>query len=160
MPCHLIQCVFYFPYQVNPAPTPHIPSREAYHPIVGRVLTILSFCMRLQASLDSASIPVTSHSVKFVFLVLFLTKLLPVQNVVFYLTFNDKLSSLQGNRFHLYAQRCSRRWLWCMRSPWRSCDRSCHSSYLSQVTLCPRRSFSSALFNSRLTLQHSSLWRP
>ena len=38
---HLIQCV-YFPFlPSNPASTPYTPSREAYHPIVGRVLPLL-----------------------------------------------------------------------------------------------------------------------
>ena len=34
-----------------------------------------------------------------------------------------------------YAQHPSRRWLLCMRSPWRSCDRSRYSHYPSHVTL-------------------------
>ena len=32
--------VFSFPYQANPAPTTHTPSRETCYPIVGRVLPL------------------------------------------------------------------------------------------------------------------------
>ena len=69
----------------------------------------------------------------------FLPKLLPVQSVVFYLTFEEELPIRQGIRFPFDVQRPFRRWLPCMRSQWRSCNRSRHSScYPSQVTLCPR----------------------
>ena len=60
---------------------------------------ILSCRMRLQASLDSASIILMSLSVKFIFLL----ELLPVQNVVIYLTFEEELPIRQGIRFHFYA---------------------------------------------------------
>ena len=71
----------------------------------------------------------------------FLLKLLPVQNVVFYLTFREEVLIRQGIRFHSYARHSSWRWLWCMHSPSHSRDRSRHSCYPLQVTLCPRSVF-------------------
>ena len=41
VPCHLIQCVFSFLHQSKPCTNhAHTPSREACHPIVGRVLLL------------------------------------------------------------------------------------------------------------------------
>ena len=63
----------------------------------------------------------------------------------FWFTFREELPIRQGIRFHSCVQRSSRRWLWCMRSPCRSCDRSRQSCYPSQVTLRPRCFSSSEL---------------
>ena len=71
----------------------------------------------------------------------FLPKLLPVQNVVFYHPFEEELPIRQGIRFRSCTQHPSRRWLWCMCSPWRSCACSRHFCYPLQVTLCPRSVF-------------------
>ena len=66
-----------------------------------------------------------------------LPKLLPVQNVVFVIRSGRSSLSVRAIRLHSYAQRPSRRWLWCMCSPWHSCDRSRQCCYPSQVTLRP-----------------------
>ena len=108
-----------------------------FRPWVATVfVNILSFRSRLQASLDSASITVTSHSVKFIV----------HQNCYQFRTstltyVREELAIRQGIRFHSYAQRPSRRSLWCMCSPWHSCDRSRQSCYPPQVTLRPRSVF-------------------
>ena len=39
--------VFSFPYQANPTPTTHTPSREACRPIVGKVLPLICTLLKV-----------------------------------------------------------------------------------------------------------------
>ena len=85
--------------------------------------------MRLQASLDSACINLMSLSVKTFYFFHRSERRLQ-------LTF-EQLLIPQGVSFYSWAWRPSWHWLWCVLSPWRSCDRSRHSCYPLKVTLGP-----------------------